>query len=79
MFGAVVFSLNHIVKCPFLENLLANRAYQGNLLKGIDKKTDRREGIKPIKRNFTYRKVTSSRLSRLVAHLRIFRLYEGEI
>jgi hypothetical protein len=28
--------------------------YQGNLLKGIDKKTGRSEGIEPIKRVFTY-------------------------
>ena len=31
---------------------------QGNLLKGIDKKTVRREGIEPIRRVFTYVTVT---------------------
>ena len=29
------------------------RSAQGNLLKGIDNKTDRRQGLEPIKRVFT--------------------------
>jgi hypothetical protein len=37
-----------------VENPLIPEMDQGNLLKSIDKKTSRREGIEPVKRVFTY-------------------------
>ena len=47
------------IRSPILGSTLdssrnSNNEDQGNLLKGIDKKTVRRDGIEPINRVFTY-------------------------
>ena len=45
------FDVVDIVENPLISEMDLD---QGNLLKDIDKKTSRREGIEPIKRVFTY-------------------------
>jgi hypothetical protein len=67
---------NHDVRRPPISrNSLANKdtkhLCQGTLLRGM---TTKRLEIENLSL-FTYRKVASSRLSWLVAHLRIFRLF----
>ena len=53
--GCTCDDKNGILREEFICSLPGSKCpNQGNLLKGIDKKTGRREGIEPIKRDSTY-------------------------